>query len=75
MQKDIFHNNKSVNKNLVIKKLYKTSFVGEKRNVDINKLLNRVKLNCKSEKKKQVIFFTGALLLISFTGIFISIVR
>ena len=56
MKKNIFYNDKQIEVELPIKKF---SYLGEtiqKSNVDINKLLNRVKVDQKIEKKK-VLFF------------------
>ncbi len=75
MQKNIFYNNKSTAENLEIRKLQKISYIDKKRNVDINTLLNRVKLSRNNKKKQQVIFFSGAILLIIFMGTFISIIK
>ena len=43
--------------------------------VDINKLLNRVKINKYNEKKRQIILFSAVTLLLIAIGAFISIVK
>ena len=43
------------------------------KNVDVNKLLNRIKDNEKKKKKENFILFISALLVISVLGIFIVI--
>ena len=44
-------------------------------NVDINKLLNRVKIEEKNRKKEKLIFFGIVLAAIGIMGIFIAIVK
>jgi len=75
MSQYIFHNNKLVSQNLKIKKPLHQIIETSKTNVDINKLLNRVKLNQKHEKKSKVIFFFLGVLLISLMGIFLLIIK
>ena len=50
MTKNIFHNQKSNNENIKIKKFSDLWNVKIQKNVDINRLLNRVKLDQQSEK-------------------------
>ena len=52
MQKTYFHNNKSISESKVKKKTIPLQYIDQKRIVDINKLLNRVKLDRKIETKK-----------------------
>jgi hypothetical protein len=75
MQKTIFHNNKSTSQNEDIKNLEQVSFVNKKVNVDINKLLNRVKLKEKKEKKEKFIFLGIAILVLGLMGIFITFIK
>jgi hypothetical protein len=74
MQKHIFHNYKTTGGSLEKKKLQSQN-IDRKISVDINKLLNRVKIDRQNENKQKVIFFTYGILLISLMGIFVSIVR
>ena len=73
MQNNIFYNNK--------KNDFKTSsptnalLVDKKQNTDINKLLNRLKVNQKNEKKNKIIFLSSGILFISLTGLFLSIIK
>ena len=53
MDKGIFHNSKLINDDFKTKNSYPKANLNQKRNPDINKLLNRVKLNQLIEKKKQ----------------------
>ena len=74
MQKKYFHNN-LVNKKKDVNKVFQTRSLHPKRVVDINKLLNRVKINKKNETKRKVIFFTFTILALSLMTIFITIIR
>ena len=72
MQKNYFHNGKLTTENIdAIPPQVKQEH--SQRVVDINKLLNRVKINSKNEKKKK--FFSLSLIslaMIIFTAIFLS---
>ena len=56
MPKIDFHYMKSINQNINKKTLFNTQHVYEKKVVDINILLNRVKLDKKNEIKKKSFF-------------------
>ncbi|MDA7573036.1 hypothetical protein N8745_02105 [Candidatus Pelagibacter sp.] len=45
----------------------------KRRSVDINKLLNRVKIDKKKETKKKIILLGFGILILGLTGIFVSI--
>ena len=60
-----FHNDKSINQNINTKKLFKVQNISEKQVVDINKLLNRVKIDQKNETKRKFFFYSSIVLLIS----------
>jgi hypothetical protein len=75
MQKKYFHNYKSVNENNRIKKSAPTSKVDIKSVVDINILLNRVRIEEKNDIKRRIIFFSFAILVISLLGTFITIIK
>ena len=75
MQKKYFHNYKSVNENNRIKKSAPTSKVDIKSVVDINILLNRVRIEEKNAIKRRIIFFSFAILVISLLGTFITIIK
>ena len=53
-----FHNEKSIDQNINTKRLSEAQHVNEKQVVDINKLLNRVKTDQKSETKRKIIFYS-----------------
>ena len=62
MPKSYFHNNKfnyeSKDKNIPTP----VQYINQKRNVDINKLLNQIKIEKKNEIKKQIIFYSLVIL-------------
>jgi len=53
-----FHNEKSIDQNINTKRLSEAQHVNEKQVVDINKLLNRVKIDQKNETKRKIIFYS-----------------
>ena len=75
MQKDYFHNNKSLNENKDKKKLYQKQNVEVKKIVDINILLNKVKLEEKIIKKRKAFFFSFVTLGLLLFGIFIVSIK
>ena len=75
MQKTYFHNNRSNNENNKKKQSIQTSNIGAKGVVDINILLNRVKIEEKNETKRKIFFFSFATLAISLFGTFIVIIK
>ena len=48
-----FHNGKSIDQKINTKRLSEAQYVSEKQVVDINKLLNRVKIDQQNETKKK----------------------
>ena len=75
MQKVYFHNGKSVDQNINTKRLSETQQVSEKQVVDINKLLNRVKINQKNETKRKFIFYSFTILGLSLLGTLITVLK
>ena len=73
MKKDVFNNDTLNRKNLEIRGLFHSEYVGRERNIDINKLLNRIKIDQQNIKKQKIIFFSLGVLLVGFMGIFVSI--
>ena len=65
MQKTYFHNNKSISENDNQVKNISIQNIDQKINVDINKLLNRVKIEKKIDAKKKFIFYTSTILVLS----------
>ena len=65
MLKTYFYNNRSINKNKVQEKTIPVQYIDQKRIVDINKLLNRVRIDKKNETKRKIIFYSSSILAIS----------
>ena len=57
MQSKIFHNTKYLEENLTTNNMPSSTYLNRKKIVDVNKLLNRVKINRQNEKKKKNNFF------------------
>ena len=75
MQKMYFHNNKSIDQNINTKKLSKVQNISEKQVVDINKLLNRIKIDHKNETKQKIIFYSLSILGLSLLGTLITFLK
>jgi len=68
MKKNYFHNNKQLYESLDQIKPSQAKYIDTKTVVDINKLLNRVKLNKIDEKKKNVTYIVYILLGLCFSA-------
>jgi len=75
MQKMYFHNDKSIDQNINTKKLSKVQNISEKQVVDINKLLNRIKIDNKKETKRKIIFYSLSILGLSLLGTLITFLK
>ena len=75
MQKVYFHNGKSIDQNINTKKLSDAQRVNEKQVVDINKLLNRVKIDQRDETKRKIIFYSFSILGLSLLGTLITLLK
>ena len=75
MRKVYFHNEKSIDQNINTKKLFEAQHIGERQVVDINKLLNRVKIDQKNETKRKIIFYSLTTLVLGLFSTFIMIVK
>ena len=75
MRKVFYHNEKSIDQNINTKKLSKAQKISEKQVVDINKLLNRVKIDQKNEKKRKIIFYSFTILGLSLLGTLITVLK
>ena len=71
----IFDNNKSISKNKVKNKTIPVQYIDQKRIVDINKLLNRVRMDKKNENKKKVIFYSLTILALGLFSTLIMIIK
>ena len=75
MRKVYFHNGKSIDQNINTKRLSEVQYVSEKQVVDINKLLNRVKIVQKNETKRRFIFYSLSILGLSLSGTIIALLK
>ena len=75
MPKVYFHNEKSIDQNINTKRLSEAQHIGERQVVDINKLLNRVKIDKKNETKRKIIFYSFVILGFSLLGTLITILK
>ena len=75
MRKVYFHNGKSNDQNINTKRLSEAQYVSEKQVVDINKLLNRVKIDQKNETKRKIIFYSLVILGLSLLGTLITVLK
>ena len=71
----IFDDNKSIIKNKVQKKTIPVQYIDQKRIVDINRLLNRVRMDKKIETRKKIIFYSSAILALSLFSTLIMSVK
>jgi len=75
MPKVYFHNEKSIDQNINTKRLSEAQHIGERQVVDINKLLNRVKIDQKNETKRKIIFYSLVILGLSLLGTLITFLK
>jgi len=75
MRKVYFHNEKSIDQNINTKRLSEAQYIGERQVVDINKLLNRVKIDQKNEIKRKIIFYSFVILGLSLLGTLIKFLK
>ena len=75
MQKTYFHNYKQASENKVKKKYISSQYTDQMRIVDINKLLNRVRIEKKIEVKRKIIFFSSVILAFGLFSTFVTTVN
>ena len=75
MPKVFYHNKKLVDQKTITKKLSKVQNISEKQVVDINKLLNRVKIDKRNENKKKFFFYSLTILALGLFSTFIMIIK
>ena len=75
MRKVYFYNDKSIDQNINTRRLSEAQHVSEKQVVDINKLLNRVKIDQKNETKRKIIFYSFIILGLSLLGTLITFLK
>ena len=75
MRKVVFYKKNSTNQNINRKRLFDAEYTNQKQVVDINKLLNRVKIDKKNEIKRKIIFVSFSILGFSLIGILIAFLK
>ena len=75
MQKTYFHDRKHASEKKVHKKTVPEQYIDQKRIIDINKLLNRVKIDKKNETKRQIIFYSSVILVLTLFSTFIVAIK
>jgi len=75
MQKNYFHDRKHISEKKVNKKTIPLQYIDQKRIVDINKLLNRVKIDQKNETKRKIVFYSSTILGLSLLGTLITFLK
>ena len=75
MLKTYFYNSKHISENKSQKKTIPTQYIDQKRIVDINKLLNTVKIQKKKETKRKIIFYSSAILALGLFSTLIAIIK
>jgi hypothetical protein len=75
MRKMFYHNEKSIDQNINTKKSSKAQNISEKQVVDINKLLNRVKIDQKNETKRKIIFYSLTTFVLGLFSTLIMIIK
>ena len=71
----IFDNNKSISKSKNQKKTIPVQYIDQKRIVDINKLLNRVRMDKKNETKIKIIFYSLSTLVLGLFSTLIIVIK
>jgi len=75
MEKTYFHDRKNISEKKVNKKTIPLQYNDQKRIVDINKLLNRVRIDKKNETKRQIVFYSSVILSLTLFSTFIVIIK
>ena len=75
MQNTNFHNNKHISEKKVKKKTILSQYNDQKRIVDINKLLNRVRIDNKNETKQKIILYSSTVLGLFLLGTLITFLK
>ena len=75
MNKKIFYNDKLAQNEFVFKKNTKVHIKPKLKSVDINNLLNRVKINSKKEKNKTLTLITSLVSILMGMGIFLFFIN
>ena len=70
-----FDNNKYIIKSKSGKKNIPVQYIEQKKIVDINKLLNRVRMDKKNETKRNIIFCSSVILALGLFSTLITVIR
>ena len=73
MQKNLFHNKKILDENDTKKEKPITYYTNPQIPVDINILLNKVKIENKNKRKKSIVLLGFVVLIVGVMGIFVSL--
>ena len=75
MPKIYFHDNKHISEKNDQKKTISVEQINQKRRVDINKLLNRVRMDKKNENKRKIIFYSSVILSLGLFSTLLTIIK
>ena len=75
MQKTYFHDNKHISEKNDQKKTITVEQIKQNRRVDINKLLNRVRIEKKNENKRKIIFYSSVILSLGLFSTLLTIIK
>ena len=75
MPKPYFHDSKHHSEKKVQKKTIPLQYIDQKRVVDMNKLLNRVRMDEKNETKRKIIFYSLTTLVLGLFSTLIIIIK
>ena len=75
MRKNIFHDSRHISEKDDQKKTTTAEQIKQKRRVDINKLLNRVRIEKKNENKKKIIFYSSVILSLGLFSTLLTIIK
>ena len=75
MRKNIFHDSRHISEKDDQKKTTTAEQIKQKRRVDINKLLNRVRVDKKNENKRKIIFYSSVILSLGLFSTLLTIIK
>ena len=75
MYKTYFHDGKHSSEKKVQKKTIPLQYIDQKRVVDINRLLNRVRIDKKNDIKKKAIFYCSTILALGLLSTLLMIIN
>ena len=75
MRKNIFHDSRHISEKDDQKKTTTAEQIKQKRRVDINKLLNRVRIEKKNENKRKIIFYSSIILSLGLFSTLLTIIK